>query len=239
MKMIGLIGGMSWESTLLYYRIMNNEVAKAKGKLHSARLMLYSFDFEEIVVLQKIGAWEEAAQKLGAAGRALKTGGCEALVICTNTMHKVAADVERISGLPVIHIADCTGEEIIAQKISKVGLMGTKFTMEQPFYKQRLEDKYGIEVLVPNMEERRLVHMVIFDELCKGIINPRSKEAYQYVISRLKARGAEAVILGCTEICLLLNDDVCEGMPLFNTTLIHAQRAAQYAMERQELLEAV
>jgi aspartate racemase len=239
MNMIGLIGGMSWESTLLYYRIINTEVANAQGKLHSAPLLIYSFDFEEIAALQKAQRWDEAAHKLAQAGLALKAAGATALVICTNTMHMVVSEVEKATGLAVLHIADCTAESIIQNGFGTVGLLGTQFTMEKPFYRQRLEDKFGIKVIVPDLDDRAQVHQIIYDELCKGVINPLSKTTYQSVIAKLKDRGAQAVILGCTEICLLLEGDVCEGLPLFNTTLIHAKQAARYVMAKAHVLEAV
>lgn len=231
MKMIGLIGGMSWESTSLYYRIINSEIKQVLGGLHSARLLMYSFDFEEIVALQKAGAWDKAAQKLIAAGKALKAGGAEALVICTNTMHLMADEVERAVGLPLIHIADCTAEEIRNHGIDTVGLIGTQFTMEQPFYKQRLEEKFGIKVIVPEEDDRRRVHQVIFEELCRGIINPESKKHYEAIMGRLKGKGAQAIILGCTEIVLLISEAQYDGLKLFDTTLIHAKRSAQYALQ--------
>lgn len=239
MNMIGLIGGMSWESTLLYYRIINSQVSQTMGRLHSAPLLIYSFDFEEIAQLQKLQLWDEAARKLIRAGLALKAAGAESLVICTNTMHMVAAEVEAQTGLPVIHIADCTGLEIKRSGLDTVGLLGTQFTMEKPFYRQRLEDKFGIRVLVPDADDRAAVHRVIYDELCKGIINTASKILYKDIISRLKSQGAQAIILGCTEICLLLEEPQCEGLPLFNTTLIHAQQAASHAMAGAALVEAV
>ena len=239
MKMIGLIGGMSWESTLLYYRIINSEVNQALGKLHSAPLLIYSFDFEEIVALQRAGEWQQAAQKLIDAGNALKAAGAQALVICTNTMHIMADDVEKATGLSLLHIADCTAQEIKRHDFTTVGLIGTQFTMEQPFYRQRLEDKFGIHVIVPDKDDRAMVHRVIFDELCKGIVNPVSKNHYQAVISRLKAAGAQAVILGCTEICLLIEEAEYDGLLMLNTTQIHAQYAARHAMSPVKLPETV
>jgi len=235
MKTIGLIGGMSWESTSLYYRIINTEIKKALGGLHSARLLVYSFDFDDIVTLQKAGAWDQATQKLVEAGNALKAAGAEALVICTNTMHITAAAVEAGTGLPLIHIADCTALEIREHGLDSIGLIGTQFTMEQPFYRQRLEDKFGIRVIVPEAEDRALVHKVIFEELCKGVINPVSRKAYETIIRTLKDQGAQGIILGCTEICMLIDDHEHDGLALFDTTLIHARYAAKYALQSVDL----
>ena len=239
MKMIGLIGGMSWESTLLYYRIINSEVGKTLGKLHSAPLLIYSFDFEEIALLQKSGQWQQAAERLVAAGNALKVAGAEALVICTNTMHMVAFEVEEATGLSVLHIVDCTAEEIKRHGFTTVGLLGTQFTMEQPFYRQRLEDKFGIQVVVPDENDRVFVHRVIYEELCKGIVNPTSKKEYLAIMRRLKVNGAEAIILGCTEICILIDDTEYQGMPMLDTTRIHAHHAARYAMTAIKIPEVV
>jgi aspartate racemase len=230
MKTLGLLGGMSWESTALYYKIINTEVKQALGKLHSAQLLIYSFDFEDIAILQKAGKWHECTEKMVKAGNALKSAGAEALVICTNTMHLMADEVETATKLPVIHIADCTAEEIKNRKMKKVGLLGTQFTMEQPFYKQRLEEKFGIQVMVPQEEDRIIVHSVIYDELCKGVINPASYEQFQEIIGRLKERGAEGIILGCTEICLLVPEQKSMGLIMFDTTDIHARYAARYSL---------
>ncbi len=239
MRTVGLIGGMSWESTLLYYRIINQQVGAALGKLHSAPLLIYSFDFEVIAELQRSGQWNRAATLMAEAGSALKAAGAQALVICTNTMHIAADAVEAATGLPVLHIADGTGEAISQRGIRTVGLLGTQFTMEKPFYRQRLKERFNIDVLIPDELERAEVHRVIYEELCKGIINPASKAAYHSVISALKARGAEAIILGCTEICLLLEGNDYNGLPLFNTTLIHAQQAASFALTDSPVLEPV
>lgn len=231
-KTLGLIGGMSWESTSLYYRIINTEIRVALGGLHSAKLIVYSFDFEEIVALQKSGDWEKAGDRLAQAGKALKAAGADALVICTNTMHITAGDVENGTGLPVIHIADCTAAEILRHGIDTVGLIGTQFTMEQPFYRERLESHSGIKVVIPAAEDRAAVHRIIFDELCKGIVRPESRALYHGVIRRLKAQGAKAVILGCTELCMLIEDQSVEGLPVFDTTLLHARYAARFALSQ-------
>jgi len=231
MKTLGLIGGMSWESTALYYRIINTEIRQALGKLHSARLLLYSFDFEEIAVLQQAGAWDEAAQRMIAAAQALKTAGAEVLVICTNTMHKMAQEIEVATRLPLLHIADCAAAAIKKHGLTKVGLLGTQFTMEQPFYKQRLEEKFGIQVVVPEAEEQLLVHHIIYEELCQGIIRADSRKHYETVMARLKSAGVQGIILGCTEITLLIGDTDMHGLPLFDTTAIHARYAAHYALQ--------
>lgn len=230
MKTLGLIGGLSWESTLLYYRQINTHVKEALGGLHSARLLLYSFDFAEMAQLQKDGNWDEATRLMVDAGQRLKAGGADALVICTNTMHKMAAEVEAGANLPLIHIADCTGEAIRAQGLKRVGLLGTAFTMEQPFYKDRLSERFGLEVLVPDMVGRQLVHQVIYEELCRGIITDSARAGYDAVIADFKERGAQAVILGCTEIGLLLTGTHSHGLPLFDTTILHATYAADYAL---------
>jgi len=229
MKTIGLLGGMSWESTAFYYRILNEEVARRLGGHHSARLVLVSVDFEEIKQLQHAGRWDEAAAILGAAGRALKAAGADFIVLCTNTMHRVAPAIEQASGLPLLHIADPTGKAIRARGLSRIGLLGTAFTMEQDFYRARLREGHDIEVVVPDAEDRALVHRVIYEELCKGIVRAESRAAYLAAIDRLNAAGAQGIILGCTEICMLVGqDDV--ALPVFDTTRLHAERAAALAL---------
>ena len=192
MKTIGLIGGMSWESTVPYYRQINEAVKARLGGLHSARIVLYSVDFHEIEALQRSGDWAAAGRLLGDAGRALKAAGADFLVLCTNTMHKVAADIEAASGLPLVHIADPTAAEIRRAGLSTVGLLGTRFTMEQAFYRDRLVDRHGLQVLVPDDEDRAVVHRIIYEELCLGVIEPPSRAAYQRIIEGLVARGAQA-----------------------------------------------
>jgi aspartate racemase len=228
MKTLGLIGGMSWESTVPYYRLINQTVKQELGGLHSARLILYSVDFAEIERLQMSGDWDTAGQVLADAARALRAGGAELLVICTNTMHKVADVVEAASGLPVLHIADATANEIRARGLQRVGLLGTRFTMEQDFYRQRLVG-HGLEVLVPDADDRGIVHRVIYDELCLGQVRDESRQQYRRIITGLVARGAQGVILGCTEIGLLVGDDDA-SVPLFDTAALHARHAALAAL---------
>jgi aspartate racemase len=228
-KTIGLIGGMSWESSVEYYRIVN-EIAKAKlGGLHSAKSIMVSVDFAEIETLQHQGRWQEAAQVLIGAAESLESGGADFIVLCTNTMHKVADDVQAHTRIPILHIADATAQRIKESGINKIGLLGTRFTMEEAFYKDRLTQKYGLEVIIPNAQEREIVHRVIYDELVIGEIRQDSKERYVDIIERLVQGGAEGVILGCTEIGLLIHDGDCR-VPLFDTTRIHAIAAVEYAL---------
>ena len=229
MKMLGLIGGMSWESTVPYYRTINQTVKEQLGGLHSARLLLYSVDFAQIEKLQHAGDWDAAGAVLADAARSLKAGGAQLLVICTNTMHKVADAVEAASGLPLLHIADPTGEAIRARGFTRIGLLGTRFTMEQAFYRQRLIERHGLDVLVPPPDERELVHRVIYEELCLGVIREESLAAYRSVMTSLVARGAQGIILGCTEIGLLVGEGDA-GVPLFDTTALHARAAALAAL---------
>lgn len=229
MKTLGLIGGMSWESTVPYYRVINQTVKERLGGLHSARLLLYSVDFAQIEKLQHAGDWDAAGVVLADAARSLKAGGADLLVICTNTMHKVADAVEAASGLPLLHIADPTGDAIRRAGLSRVGLLGTRFTMEQDFYRQRLVQRHGLEVLVPDADDRDIVHRVIYDELCLGTIRSTSRAQYRDIIERLVARGAQGVILGCTEIGLLVGDEDAP-VPLFDTTALHARQAALAAL---------
>jgi aspartate racemase len=229
MKTIGMIGGMSWESTLPYYRHINEAIKARLGGLHSARLVLYSVDFHEIEQLQRSGDWQRAGALLGEAAVSLERAGAEFLVLCTNTMHKVADAIEQAVGIPLLHIADPTAEAIRASGLQRVGLLGTRFTMEQPFYRERLENRHGIQVLVPDEADRLLVHRVIYEELCLGTVREESRQAYREVIARLVAQGAQAVILGCTEIGLLVGD-ADAAVPLFDTTLLHARAAADQAL---------
>jgi len=229
MKTIGLIGGMSWESSLEYYRIVN-ETTKAKlGGLHSAKSIMYSVDFAEIELLQHQGRWQEAAQVLIEAARSVENSGADFVVLCTNTMHKVADDIQAHINIPFLHIADATARQIKNSGINKVGLLGTRFTMEEAFYRSRLTQKYGLDVIIPNAEERGIVHRVIYDELVVGEIRQDSKERYLDIIQRLVEGGAEGIILGCTEIGLLVHDGDCR-VPLFDTTKIHAVAAVEYAL---------
>ena len=229
MKTIGMLGGMSWESTSNYYREINQLVKAQLGGFNSAKIVMYSVNFEEIEKLQTAGEWDKTGIILSNAALSLKAAGADFLMICTNTMHKVANQVEQETGLPLLHIADATGEQLKAQGISKVGLLGTAFTMEQEFYKGRIQEKFGIEVIVPNGVQRKLVHGVIYNELVQGVLNNRSRNDFITVINDLQESGAEAVILGCTEIAMLVNQNDTK-VPLFDTTEIHAQAAVDYAL---------
>ncbi|KAA0576490.1 aspartate/glutamate racemase family protein [Azospirillum sp. B21] len=228
-KVIGLIGGMSWESSAEYYRIINERVRDRLGGLHSARCLMWSFDFAEVEALQHAGRWEDATALMIDAARRLERGGADFVVICTNTMHRMADQVQAAIGLPLLHIADPTAERIRAAGLRRVGLLGTAFTMEQDFYKGRLVQKHGLEVLVPGDADRATVHRVIYDELVQGRIDEASREAYRGVIARLVERGAEAVILGCTEIMLLVRSED-SPVPLYDTTAIHAEAAVELAL---------
>lgn len=228
MKTLGLIGGMSWESTLPYYRLINEQVRVRLGGLHSAKLVLYSVDFAEIEQLQQAGDWVTAGARLADAARALAAAGAEALVLCTNTMHKVAPAIVTAVNLPLLHIADPTAAAIRAAGLTRVGLLGTRFTMEQDFYVERLR-AHGLDVLLPDPEQREIVHRVIYDELCLGRIEAASRAAYLAIVADLAGRGAEAVILGCTEISLLIGPDD-SPLPLFDTTRLHAQAAVDFAL---------
>jgi len=230
MKTIGLIGGMSWESSLEYYRSVNERVRDRLGGLHSARCVMYSFDFDEIETLQHRGAWDEATRRMIDAARTLERAGADFVVICTNTMHMMAADVEAAIGIPLLHIADATADTIKAQGLRTIGLLATRFTMEQDFYKGRLIEKHGLEVLVPPAEDRRVVHDVIYNELCRGRIRDESRQRFQQLIRRLADEGATGVILGCTEIGLLIKQ-ADSPVPLFDTAVIHAEAAADFALQ--------
>jgi aspartate racemase len=230
MRTIGLIGGMSWESSAEYYRIVNEAVKGRLGGLHSAQVLLYSVDFAQIEELQHAGEWEQAADILVDAARRLERGGADFLVLCTNTMHKVADSITDAVALPFVHIADPTAAQIKEAGFATIGLLGTAFTMEQEFYKGRLTGQHGLTVLVPDEDDRALVHRVIYDELCLGIVREESREAYRQVMARLVERGAQAIILGCTEIMLLVGDDDAT-VPLFDTTRIHAETAAALALD--------
>ncbi len=230
MKTIGLIGGMSWESSIEYYRILNEEVKNRLGGLHSAQCLMYSVDFAEFEVLQREGRWDEGAEKMVAAGRRLEAGGADFIVICTNTMHKSTDVMEAQLHIPILHIADAAAEAVKAAGLRKVALLGTRFTMEGDFYCGRLAQRHGLDVLIPDEADRQVVHDVIYHELCLGIIRPESRQAYRRIIADLVARGAEGVILGCTEIGLLVKPEDSD-VPQFDTTLIHAQAAIHYALE--------
>lgn len=229
MKTIGLLGGMSWESTETYYRLVNEGVKARLGGLHSARLILYSVDFQEIEELQRAGDWEGAGELLGEAARRVEMAGADFLLICTNTMHRVAGEVERNITIPLLHIADATGEAIRARGMERVGLIGTRFTMEQDFYRERLRERFGLEILIPPADERQRVHDVIFQELCLGRIDQNSRTDYYRIIESLADAGAEAVILGCTEISLLVRPEDTP-VALLDTTRIHAETAVAAAL---------
>ncbi len=229
MRTLGLIGGMSWESTIPYYRIINETIKHELGGLHSARLVLYSVDFHEVERLQQAGDWAQAGALLADAAQRLARAGAQGLVLCTNTMHKVSASIEAV-GLPLLHIADPTAQAIKAAGLSRVGLLGTRFTMEQDFYRARLQDAHGLHVLTPEPADRDVVHRVIYDELCLGSIRAESRDAYLAIIHRLVAAGAQAIILGCTEISLLIEPQHVPDVPLFDTTQLHAVHAARWAL---------
>ena len=227
-KIIGLIGGMSWESSAEYYRLINQGVRARLGGAHSARCLMWSFDFGEIEELQHHGDWNGLGDRMEDAARRLAACGAELLVICTNTMHKLAARAEQ-AGLPLLHIADCTAAPILQAGFKRVGLLGTAFTMEQDFYRGRLVERFGLDVLIPEAEDRREVHRIIYDELVQGRIEPASRAIYREVMAGLAARGAEAIILGCTEISLLVGA-ADASVPLFDTTALHAQAAVDAAL---------
>ena len=229
MKTIGLIGGMSWESSIEYYRIINQTVRSRLGGLHSAKSIMYSVDFADIEKLQHQGQWTEATELMIAAARHVEQGGADFVVICTNTMHKMADDVERHIHIPLFHIADATAHVIKDKGVQRVGLLGTRFTMEEHFYRGRLVEKHGLDVTIPNETERAVVHRIIYDELCRGDVRPSSQKQYREIMDHLVKEGAEAIILGCTEIGLLVHDED-STVPLFDTTRIHAVAAVDYAL---------
>jgi len=229
MKTIGLLGGMSWQSTALYYKSINEGVKVELGGLHSAKICLNSVNFGEIEKLQHDGKWHETAVILAKAAKSVEAAGADFLLICTNTMHKVAAEIEAEISIPILHIADATANRLKADGITKVGLLGTRFTMEQDFYKNRLIEKFGIDVIVPDDDDRTLVHDVIYDELCLGEAKTSSREQYLDIVDKLHGQGVEAVIMGCTEITLLLNQKDTQVL-LYDTTAIHAEEAVKLAL---------
>lgn len=228
-KVIGLIGGMSWESSAEYYRIINEKVRGRLGPLNSARCLMWSFDFAEIEALQHAGRWDEAGALLADAARRLERGGADFLILCTNTMHRLADALQAAVAIPLLHIADPTAERIKRAGLRRVGLLGTAFTMEQDFYKGRLSARHGLEVLVPEAADRQTVHRIIYDELVQGQVKEASRAAYRGIIAKLVAEGAEAIILGCTEIMLLVRTED-SPVPLFDTTAIHADAAVEAAL---------
>ena len=229
MKTIGLIGGMSWESSLEYYRVLNETTNARLGGLHSAKCILYSVDFAEIETLQHEDRWQEAAQLMIEAGQSLERAGADFVVLCTNTMHKLADEIQANIHIPLLHITDATAQKIKAAGLRKLGVLGTRFTMEQDFYKGRLIDRFGLDVITPNSPERETIHRVIFEELCLGIVRQDSREEFIRIMDRLVQAGVEGIILGCTEIELLVQDGDSR-VPLFPTTQIHATAAVDYAL---------
>lgn len=236
MRTLGLLGGMSWESTIPYYRIINQTVKEKLGGLHSAKIVLFSIDFDEMAQLQHAGDWDGAAAMLCRAAQGLRAAGAESIVICTNTMHKVAEQVERAAGIPLLHVVDVVSDELYRRGLKKIGLLGTRFTMEQDFYRNRLWAN-GIEAIVPNADDRDTIHRVIYEELCKGVVREESRKAYREIIARLIEDGAQGIVLGCTEIAMLIGPNDC-AVPTFDTTEIHARAAALCAMRADELPES-
>lgn len=230
MKTIGMIGGMSWESSAEYYKLINEGVHQALGGVHSARSVMVSVDFAEVETLQKSGRWDEATQMMTTAARQVEAAGADFLLICTNTMHKMADEVQAAVHIPLLHIADAAAAAVLEQGIRTVGLLGTRFTMQGDFYKRRLADKFGLKVYTPVAADQDIVHEIIYNELVVGKILPTSRDAYQKIILKLAEQGVEGIILGCTEIGLLVKQSDC-SLPLFDTTLLHAQAAVQYALE--------
>ncbi len=229
MKTIGIIGGMSWESSAQYYTIINRAVRDRLGPLHSARILMQSLDFATIAALQAAGDWKNLGEVMADSARALEAGGADCILVATNTMHKLAPEIEAATRLPLLHIADATADAIRSEGLSKIGLLGTAFTMEQDFYRERLGQRHGIEVIIPEPSDRAEVHRVIYDELVAGEIRPASRDAYRGIISRLADRGAQGVVLGCTEIMLLV-EPADSPVPLFDTTRLHALAAVEFAL---------
>ena len=229
MKTIGMIGGMSWQSSIEYYRLINEILNDRLGGLHSAKIVMVSVDFAEIEILQQTGKWTQATEYLISVALQVEKAGADFFIICTNTMHLMADDVEANTRIPLLHIADATAEAIRSQNLKSIGLLGTAFTMEKDFYKGRLSNKYGLQVIIPNQAERDIIHRVIYDELVLGIIKPSSRKDYLRIINNLMKRGAQGIVLGCTEIGLLVKKENCR-MPIFDTTLIHASAAVNYSL---------
>jgi len=230
MKTIGLIGGMSWESSSEYYRIINETVKERLGGLHSAQCILYSVDFEEIESLQHQGRWEELTKLMINFAQKLEGAGADFIVICANTMHKMAKEVQNNINVPLLHIADATAEKVIEMGVKKLGLLGTEFTMEEDFYKKRLKEKYNIDVIIPADNDRKIIDNTIYHELCLGIIKQSSREKFKEIIKKLISKGADGVILGCTEIPLLISQEDVQA-PLFDTTTIHSKAAVEFALK--------
>ena len=233
MKTIGLLGGMSWESTAHYYRLLNQKINARLGGLHSAKIAMVSVDFQPLETLMRQGKWADCGEQLAHAAQKVEAAGADFLLICTNTMHKVAHAINEAVNIPLLHIADSTAEKIKSQNINTVGLLGTSFTMEEEFYKGRLENKHGLTVIIPSPEDRRLVHNVIFEELCRGKIRTESRMAFLDIIEKMRSQGAEAVIEGCTEIDMLLSQNHT-AIPLFDTTVLHVEQAVCLALAEEE-----
>jgi aspartate racemase len=233
MKTIGLLGGMSWESTAHYYRLLNQNINEKLGGLHSAKIAMVSVDFQPLEILMRQGEWTECGERLAHAAQKVEAAGADFLLICTNTMHKVANVISEAVHIPLLHIADSTAEKIKSKNIDTVGLLGTSFTMEEEFYKGRLENKYGLTVIIPSSEDRRLVHNVIFEELCRGKIRTESRMAFLDIIEKMRHLGAEAIIEGCTEIDMLLGQNKT-AIPLFDTTALHVEQAVCLALAEEE-----
>jgi len=229
MQTIGLIGGMSWESTAVYYRRLNEQVRDRLGGLHSADILMRSVDFDAIVSLQKLGHWDEASRILADIARGLERGGAGCVLICTNTMHKLADDVQQAVSIPVLHIADVTAAAIKAESLQRPLLLATRYTMEQDFYVARLRERFGLDPVIPDADDRTVIHDIIFDELCQGIVREESRKLYLDIIGRGKAEGADGVILGCTEICLLVGPEHID-LPVFDSTMLHADAAIEFSM---------
>ncbi|MDF0604670.1 aspartate/glutamate racemase family protein [Neisseriaceae bacterium TC5R-5] len=232
MKTIGLLGGMSWESSTLYYQLINRAVQRRLGGLHSAKIILYSVDFAEIEALQRGGEWQEAGALLAQAALRLQQAGADFVVLCTNTMHKVAGQIEQASSLPLLHIADPTAQALLAAGVQKLALLGTAFTMEQAFYRERLIERYGLQVEIPDEAQRRDIHRIIYEELCLGKVLTTSRQRFVDIVNSMAARGCQAIILGCTEIGMLLSAGDTD-LPLFDTTLLHAEAAADEALAEE------
>ena len=230
MKTIGLIGGMSWESSSEYYRIINETIKEKLGGLHSAKCILYSVDFEDIANLQHQGKWEELTKLMIDFAQTLERAGADIIVICTNTMHKMAEEIQDNINIPLLHIADVTAEKIIEKGLSKLGLLGTEFTMEENFYKKRLKERYNLDVIIPSDSDRKIIDNIIYNELCLGVKKDSSKEKFKEIIKKLISDGADGVILGCTEIPLLVSQEDVE-VPLFDTTAIHSKAAVEFALK--------
>jgi len=229
MKTIGLIGGMSWESTAIYYRCINQTVKARLGGLHSARIVMHSVDFHDIEVLQRENRWHDAGVLLGEVARSLQGAGADLLLLCTNTMHRVAPQIEAAVTIPLLHIADATAAAITQAGLSRIALLGTRFTMEQDFYVGRLRERFGLDVLLPAAPEREQIHRIIYDELCQGVVREASRDVFEAIVERLASQGAQGVIFGCTEITMLL-EAARLPLPVFDTTRLHAERAVALAL---------